>query len=72
MYVYIWGVLKMGDPQVTMGFNTNMVIHDDWMISGYPHGLDTSIWILGKHRHNIGKYAASQRLTASEPTWRAH
>ena len=28
MRINIWKSLKMGDPQVTMGFNTKMVIHD--------------------------------------------
>jgi len=31
-----WEFPKMGDPQVT-GFNTKIVIHDDWMIWGYHH-----------------------------------
>ena len=26
--MYIWGFLKMGDPEVAMGFNTKMAIHD--------------------------------------------
>ena len=41
-YIYIytctWGVLDMGHPQVTIGFNTNVVMDGlIWMIWGYLH-----------------------------------
>jgi hypothetical protein len=34
----------MGDTQVTMLVQyKKLVIHDDWMIQGHPHGLEASI-----------------------------
>jgi len=34
-YLLMWRFPKMGDPQVTIGFNTEIVLF--WMIWEYPH-----------------------------------
>jgi hypothetical protein len=34
-YLLMWRFPKMGDPQVTIGFNTEIVLF--WMIWGYHH-----------------------------------
>ena len=38
------GFLKVVDPEVTMGFNIEMFIHDDWMIRGFFHFCKPRIW----------------------------
>jgi hypothetical protein len=60
IYGDFMGFLKMGDPQVTMGFNIKIV--QFWMIWGTLMTLDTSIflhyhdgdpWTLGKSGDNF-------------------
>ena len=38
------GFRKIGDPQVMVGFNTTMVVHDLDDL-GYPPDLETSMWV---------------------------